>query len=237
MNKTKQKITQRGLDPRFVQNESHTVAIRNLVLFFQYVGIFSVFFVINIAVVLSYLISVGEIKVVKVEKHEVKRVVSSKNNLESHYLSYVGDNSLVTSSLSKEKKEIQPSKSLTALINYDIKNTNASFTPQVLGTKTKKAIAAEGADLGVCSFKQGNKLYSNQSKITLKRSELHNHLCVNVADVATSNFLWNINGNSSQGNCIDLSSYDLYGGLEAFVYVDNLQQSSACRLLIERVIL
>ena len=98
----------------------------------------------------------------------------------------------------------------------------------------------ETMTISACSFKQGGKLYADKAKVVLQKSDLSNSFCVGVKDVSTSKFLWNLNGQTSKGNCLDLLSYNLSSSsnstpIEINVFVDDSNQSASCSLLIEGI--
>lgn len=230
--KTKRKITQDKITNNNEKEQLLSFGIKDAVVFFQYVGIFSTFFLINFAFFFTYLVNTGQIRfdVVSNEVSQKPKPVAVKENRDHHYLSYVS----ASKPMALSDEEVKPSKPLAALVEYRAKEDAKART--TLGLGAKKAFAADTKNSALaCSFKQGNKLYSNQSKVVLKKADLNNHLCVMVSNVQTASFLWNVDGNSSQGNCVDLSSYNLQGSTDAFVYVENLNEVSACRLLIEGV--
>jgi hypothetical protein len=230
--KTKRKSTQDKITKNNEKEQLLSFELKDTVVFFQYVGIFSTFFLLNFAFFFSYLVNTGQIRfdVVSKEAFHKPKPVAVKENREHHYLSYVN----VGKPMALSDEEVKPSKPLAALVEYRAKEDAKASTKVDLGAKKAFAAANQTSPLA-CSFKQGNKLYSNQSRVVLKKADLNNHLCVMVSNVQTASFLWNVDGNSSQGNCVDLSAYNLQGSTDAFVYVENLNEVSACRLLIEGV--
>ena len=210
-----------------------------MVLFFQYFGIFSAFFVVNLGIVSAYLLNSGattqstqaraEVRMVKAPRAVYKSAVLKQGK--ATYIAYANTPIVAVAPKAEVAKEkavnaIPESEALSALIAYQ-------RNERVLGASTSNVMAK---DVSSCSFKQGTKLYSNNSVVTIEKSDLSNQVCIGLKDTSTTGFLWDVEGNNSKGNCVDLSSYNLSNGnIDVSVKIEDAENSSTCNLLVKKI--
>ena len=209
-----------------------------MVLFFQDFGIFSAFFIVNLGVVSAYLLNSGmsvqntqasaEVRMAKEPKAVYKaRIVKHGKPT---YIAFANTPAVAVVANAEGDKEsvkaIPESKALSALIAYQQQE-------RVLGASTSNVMAK---DVSSCSFKQGTKLYSNNSIVTIEKSDLSNQVCIGLKNTSTTGFLWDVEGNNSKGNCVDLSSYNLSNGnIDVSVKIEDAENSSTCNLLVKKI--
>lgn len=207
-----------------------------LVVFFQYFGIFSAFFIINLGIVSSYLLNSGQLKPVDFQATRSMPAVYAKaprvQAVKPTYIAYAKTKAVAVKPYATESKRstaentVEPSKALAALMAYQEQN-------KVLGAST---VNTEAKETPSCSFKQGTKLYSNNSTVVINKADLADQVCIGLKNTFSTGFLWDVEGNNSKGSCVDLSSYNLKNGnINVSVKIENGENPSECSLLVKKI--
>ena len=218
----------------YKHSQLESIDLKMVVMAIQYIGLFGAFLLINFMILFSYLINTSQ-----VQRISYSRPMYTESSFQNKLSETKPTKTYLSNVKVLDRDQIKPSKALTALINSQSRASvdDSVSEKRVLGLSVKKAQAQK---ISACSFKQGGKLYADKAKVVLQKSDLSNSFCVGVKDVSTSKFLWNLNGQTSKGNCLDLLSYNLSSSsnstpIEINVFVDDSNQSASCSLLIEGI--
>jgi hypothetical protein len=192
-----------------------------VVAFFQYVGLVVALLSLNMGLAsLSLLRNLH----INSETHKPKLITYEKQTYLPIKKNELAQNtSLIASGLNNPQVKgasavnisVKPSKALNSLIAYSQEETKES-----LGAKA-------------CSFRHGDILYANDAKITVDKAQAANPFCVSAKNTNASRYHWDINGNVSMGNCIDLSMLDKSISTIS-VSVGDSSHSSVCSLLVRK---